>query len=120
DLNVADRVMFSGPLPDGEKLAWLARCRAVVFPPAEEDYGFVTLEAFASRKAAITCRASGRPADLVRDGIRGFVFDSTPESLAAAMTKMLDDSALAERLGGAAFDAGSSLTWPETIKHLVQ
>jgi glycosyltransferase involved in cell wall biosynthesis len=56
----------------------------------------------------------------VQDGVNGLVCDPTPESLGAAITKLLDDAALAERLGAAAFDAGSKLTWPETIGQLVQ
>ena len=36
------------------------------FPQFNEDYGFVTAEAFASRKAVVTCRDSGGPAELVR------------------------------------------------------
>ena len=43
-----------------------ARCRAVCFPPRDGDYGFVTVEAFASRKPVVTCRDSGGPAELVR------------------------------------------------------
>jgi glycosyltransferase involved in cell wall biosynthesis len=119
-LGVAGRVTFAGRLSDDDMVDRLARCRAVIFPPVLEDFGFVTVEAFASRKAVITCADSGGPAELVRDGVNGFVCESTPESLAGAMTKLLDDSALAERLGEAAFDAGSKLTWPETIKELVQ
>ena len=61
----------------------LASCRAVVFPAFEEDYGLVTVEAFASGKAVITCRDSGGPAELVRDGETGLVCDPTPASLAA-------------------------------------
>jgi glycosyltransferase involved in cell wall biosynthesis len=52
-----------------------------VFPPLQEDYGFVTVEAFASRKAVITCRDSGGPAELVQDGVSGFVCEPTPASL---------------------------------------
>ena len=63
----------------------LARCRAVCFPPFEEDYGFVTVEAFASRKAVITCRDSGGPAELVEDGVNGFVCEPTPAALARAL-----------------------------------
>jgi glycosyltransferase involved in cell wall biosynthesis len=120
DLGVSGRVIFSGRLSDDEMLGRLARCRAVVFPPRQEDYGFVTVEAFASRKPVITCVDSGGPAELVRDGVNGFVCAATPESLGAAMSKLIDDSALAERLGDAAFAAGSALNWPETIKQLVQ
>jgi len=120
DLGVADRVVFAGRLSDDETLDRLARCRAVVFPPRQEDYGFVTVEAFAARKPVITCRDSGGPAELVRDGVNGFVCEATPEALAAAMTTLTGDGALAERLGSAAFETGSALTWPETIKQLVQ
>ena len=56
----------------------LANCRAVSFAPFAEDYGFVTVEAFASRKAVITCRDSGGPTELVRDEHTGLVCDPTP------------------------------------------
>ena len=59
------------PLATSSSLDHLARCRAVCFPPFDEDYGFVTAEAFASRKAVITCRDSGGPAELVDDGVSG-------------------------------------------------
>ena len=91
-----------------------------MFPPLQEDYGFVTVEAFASRRAVITCRDSGGPAELVKDGVNGFVCEPTPESLARAMRRLADDHALAERMGAAAFDAGRALTWPETVRKLVE
>jgi glycosyltransferase involved in cell wall biosynthesis len=61
-LGLSDRV---NPAREGlrsDMLEHLARCRAVCFPPFDEDYGFVTVEAFASRKAVITCVDSGGPA----------------------------------------------------------
>jgi glycosyltransferase involved in cell wall biosynthesis len=118
-LRVDDRVTFAGRLSESELLDNLARCRAVVFPPVQEDYGFVTVEAFASRKPVITCRDSGGPAELVQDGVNGLVCDPTPGSLGAAMQRLSDDRSLAERLGTAAFDAGARLTWPETVRQLV-
>src|SRR5262249_17431138 len=62
DLGVGGRVRFAGRVTDDQLLDHLARCRAVIFPPLEEDYGLVTVEAFAARKAVITCRDSGGPA----------------------------------------------------------
>jgi glycosyltransferase involved in cell wall biosynthesis len=120
DLGIDSRVTFAGRLSDDDTLTRLARCRAVVFPPLQEDFGFVTVEAFASHKAVITCHDSGGPAELVRDRANGFVCDPTPESIAAAMTTLLDDSALPPALGAAAFEAGLSLTWPETVRQLVE
>ena len=100
------------------RLDRLARCRAVVFPPLQEDYGFVTVEAFASRKAVVTCKDSGGPAELVTDGVNGLVCDPTPESIAAALRKVADDEGLAERLGAGAFQKGAELNWPDAVRQL--
>jgi glycosyltransferase involved in cell wall biosynthesis len=119
DLGVASRVTFAGRLTDEQMLDALARCRGVVFSPLQEDYGFVTAEAFASRKAVITCRDSGGPAELVEDGISGFVTEPDPASLGAAMRRLAEDAALAERIGSAAFAAGAKLSWPAVVRSLV-
>jgi len=120
ELGVSNRVTFTGRLTDAELISSLAWCRAVVFPPLQEDYGFVTVEAFAARRAVITCVDSGGPAELVEDGISGFVCQPTPEALAAAMRRLADDRSLAERMGTAAFAAGSRLTWRDTVRKLLQ
>lgn len=119
-LGLCDRVSLAGRLNDSQLLDHLARCRAVCFPPLDEDYGFVTVEAFASRKAVITCRDSGGPAELVEDGGSGFVTDPTPQALAAALRRVMDDAALAERMGTTASAAASKLTWPDTVQQLLK
>ena len=92
----------------------------MIFPPFQEDYGFVTVEAFASRRAVITCTDSGGPAELVEDGVSGFVCAADARRRSArAMRRLADDRSLAERMGIAAFAAGSRLTWPETVRQLV-
>jgi glycosyltransferase involved in cell wall biosynthesis len=117
-LGVADRVTLTGRVTDAQLVDHLARCRVVCFPPLWEDYGFVTAEAYASRKAVITCRDSGGPAELVEDGATGFVCDPTPQSLALALQRVMHDRPLAERLGEAAFTAGSKLNWGDTVSQL--
>lgn len=117
-LGVADRVTLTGRLDDEQLLDHLARCRAVCFPPLDEDYGFVTAEAFASRKAVITCRDSGGPAELVRDGSNGFICDPAPAALASALRRLADDRALAERMGAEAHADGARLNWADTVRHL--
>jgi glycosyltransferase involved in cell wall biosynthesis len=119
ELGVASRITFVGRLTDEQLLEQLATCRAVCFPPFQEDYGFVTVEAFASRKAVITCRDSGGPAELVREGVNGFVCEPVPDVLGRAMRRLVDDAALAEKMGAAAFEAGAKLTWPETVRQLL-
>jgi glycosyltransferase involved in cell wall biosynthesis len=117
-LGLTDRVRLAGRLDDAALLEHLARCRAVCFPPFEEDYGFVTAEAFASRKAVVTCRDSGGPAELVEDAVTGFIADPTPPSLAAALGRVMNDVANARAMGEAAFAAGARLNWADAVRQL--
>jgi glycosyltransferase involved in cell wall biosynthesis len=119
-LGVADRVTLAGRLTDDELVDHFARCRAVCFVPLDEDYGFVTAEAFASQKPVITCRDSGGPAELVEDGVSGFICEPTPTSVASALRRVMDDPTLAERLGRAGRAVSEDLNWPETVKKLTE
>ncbi|MDA1306770.1 MAG: glycosyltransferase family 4 protein, partial [Acidobacteria bacterium] len=60
-LGIADRVHFQGAVDDETLLSLYSGARAVVFPPYDEDFGYVTLEAFLSRKAVITTTDAGGP-----------------------------------------------------------
>ena len=118
-LNVEDRVRLVGEVDSGQLVEHFAACRAVCFPARDEDYGFVTVEAFASRKAVVTCTDSGGPAELVRDGVEGFVTAPTPEALAPALARLAADEPLACRMGEAGLQAVSSMTWDRAIQRLV-
>jgi glycosyltransferase involved in cell wall biosynthesis len=119
-LGLAGRVTLAGRLSERELLDHLARCRAVCFPTYQEDYGFITVEAFASRKPVIACRDSGGPVELIRNAENGLICDPTPESLAADLRMLIDDRALAERLGEAAHATAAALTWPDTVRQLLE
>lgn len=117
-LGLSNRVTLLGRLTDEELIDHLAKCRAVCFPPFEEDYGFVTAEAFASGKPVITCRDSGGPAELVQDGVQGFVCDPTAPGLAIAMQTLMGDRGRAERMGAAARAAGEKMNWADVARQL--
>ncbi len=118
-LGLEDRVSFVGRLSEDALLDHYARCRAVAFVPHDEDYGFVTAEAFASGKAVITCRDSGGPTELVEDGRSGLVVAPTPDGVAAALTMLMDDPARAESMGAVAHARIATLTWPDTVARLL-
>lgn len=118
-LGLESRVQLIGAVDEEQLVAHLAACRAVCFPARDEDFGFVTVEAFASRKAVITCTDSGGPAELVHDGVEGLVTAPTPEALAPALGRLANDEALACRMGEAGLQVGSSMTWAETVDRLV-
>ncbi len=119
-LDIEHRVQFVGRLSDEDMIGHLARCRAVVFPPFNEDYGFVTVEAYMCGKAVITCTDSGGPSELVRDGETGFVTDPTPEGLAEAMRTLTDDRTLAQRMGEAGHAVAAQMTWRKAIEQLLR
>jgi glycosyltransferase involved in cell wall biosynthesis len=118
ELGVSDRVALTGSLTDAQLLDHLARCRAVCFPPLDEDYGFVTAEAFASAKAVVTCQDSGGPAELVESGKNGLVCEPTPGALAHALANLMDDNALAERMGAAARVSADGSSWKNAVSAL--
>ena len=119
-LDIEHRVQFVGRLSDEDMIGHLARCRAVVFPPFNEDYGFVTVEAYMCGKAVITCTDSGGPSELVRDGETGFVTDPTPEGLAEGMQQLMADRTLAQRMGDAGHAVAAQMTWPKAIEQLLR
>jgi glycosyltransferase involved in cell wall biosynthesis len=116
---LSSRVSLIGRIDEEQLLEHLANCRAVCFPPYDEDYGFVTVEAFASRKPVITCVDSGGPAELVVNDINGKVCEPQPEALARALRELMDDSAAAERLGEAGLTRVSEMTWSHTVNRLL-
>jgi len=118
-LGLSGRVQFVGPVGDEELVEHLARCRAVCYPPSAEDYGLVTVEAFASGKAVITCEDSGGPAELVDHEMTGLVSRPEPDVLARSFQRLMDDAALAERLGAAALARSRELSWDATLPRLL-
>ena len=118
-LELEHRVQFVGRLDEAGLLHHLARCRAVIFPPFNEDYGFVTVEAYMSGKPVITCTDSGGPAELVRDGETGFVTAPTAEALAVAMRAVMDDRNLAASMGEAGQAVAQQMTWSAAIQKLL-
>lgn len=100
-LNIADKVQLLGE-KQGEELADLYRNALLfVLSSDEEGLGIVIIEAMASGVPVVST-ACGGPETAVSDGKTGFL---TPvgdaSALAAAMQKLLDDPALALRMGQA-------------------
>lgn len=117
-LQLEDRVSFVGRISDAALVDYLARCRAVAFVPLQEDYGFVTAEAFASGKPVITTIDSGGPAELVCDGVNGRVVAPTAAALGEVIAAVMDDPDGAERLGQAARAASEGMRWSDVAATL--
>ncbi len=120
ELGVASRVEFRGFVTDEAVRDLYARAGAVYYAPFDEDYGLVTLEAFRSRRPVVTTSDAGGPLEFVRDGETGLVCDPAPEPLALALTRLLEDKALAQRLGEAGDAATRGIGWDEVIRALTE
>ncbi len=119
DYGLEDRITFKGQVGEAELLEHLACCRAVCVPAIEEDYGLVTVEAFASQKAVITCTDSGGPTELVRNEINGLIVEPTANSLAIALARISEDSMLAESFGVAGLQQVTTMTWERAVDRLL-
>lgn len=114
-----NRVHLFGPADEQTLLSHYARCLAVFFCPVREDYGFVTGEAFASRKAVLTAVDSGGPPELVKDGVTGYVLDPQPEIIARKIDELAENKDLAIEMGTKASAFIATFTWEQTINKLL-
>jgi glycosyltransferase involved in cell wall biosynthesis len=119
DLGIGDRVEFLGEIDDETLLRLYAGARAVVYPPFDEDFGYVTLEAFLSRKPVVTTTDAGGPNEFVVDGVNGYSRPAAPEALAEVFAQLENDPALAARLGDAGYATARDITWSGVIERLV-
>ena len=120
-LGVASRIAWLGRIDDKEMCESYARCLGVVFVPEDEDYGYVTLEAFLSAKPVITVSDAGGVLEFTRDGETGLVTDPEPEALAEALDSLWSDPGAAKRLGRNAKEYYRSLdiSWEYVVERLL-
>ena len=116
---VANRITWTGGIDDTQLIALYAGALAVVFPPFDEDYGYVTLEGFLARKPVVTTADAGGPLEFVEDGVTGLVADPTPEGLGAAIARLGADRRVAQSLGDAAYERARSITWDGVVDRLM-
>ena len=119
ELGIGDRVELRRHVESGELVDLYAGALAVVYPPYDEDYGYVTLEAFLARKPVVTTDDSGGPLEFVADGDTGAVCPPSSRAVAAALDELASDRARAARLGEAGFERVRTITWESVVEALV-
>lgn len=121
-LGLENRVRWLNNLSNEEKRKYYAECLATVFPPIDEDYGYVTLEAMLAGKAVITTRDAGGPLEFVKDGETGRIAHADAQSLADAMDEAWSCREETIRWGKAGRDhyASMNISWPSVIEQLLE
>lgn len=91
-----DRVTFTGVREDIPRL--LDSFTLSTLPSYMETFGLAVIEAMARSKAVIASRAGALP-EVVRDKQTGLLVDLRPDSIAEALSLLLDDRELREDMG---------------------
>jgi glycosyltransferase involved in cell wall biosynthesis len=120
-LNVEHRVEWLGQVTEEEKRALYAHALGVIFPPVDEDYGYVTLEAMLAAKPLITCTDSGAPLEFVQHDVTGLIAKPSPQDIAMAMDRLWDDRSWAWAMGeaGKKWYDNLNISWVAVAERLV-
>jgi glycosyltransferase involved in cell wall biosynthesis len=106
-----DWLTMPGRLSDSDLVALYRRAWVLASSSAREGWGMTITEAAACGTPAVATDISGHRDAIVRD-VSGLLVD-VPD-LAAAITRVLDDPSLRDRLAAGALARAAELTWEST------
>jgi glycosyltransferase-like protein len=113
-LELGRDVVLPGTVTDAELPSWFAAADVFAFPSTKEGWGLVVLEAMS---AGLPVVASDLPVfrEYLRPGRDALLVPpGDPQSLAAALTSVLDDPDLADRLRAAGRAVAARFPWAAT------
>ncbi|WP_426573397.1 glycosyltransferase family 4 protein [Aquihabitans sp. McL0605] len=118
-LGLSGRVVLPGFVSDDALVELFRQATAVVYAPYDEDYGFVTLQAFLAGVPVVTTDDSGGVLEWVEHEVTGLVTDGSPDAMGAALDRLVADPVLAKQLGAAGRDRVKDLRWEQVVSTLL-
>ena len=120
-LGLEQRIDLLGFVSDVDLVSLYAGCRGAYYAPHDEDYGYVTVEAFLSQKPVVTTSDSGGPLEFVTDGETGMVAAPEPPAIADAIDRLwaLPEARLRE-MGEAGRRRVEGISWDYVIDRLTE
>ena len=116
--SLQDVVACTGYAAYAEAPEFYRRADAFASPTYAEGFSNTVLEAMASRVPIVSCRVTG-VVDCLRDDIALLTEPGDIAALAQAMTRLLEDAALRERLAGAALaECRARYAWPVVAREI--
>jgi glycosyltransferase involved in cell wall biosynthesis len=118
-LGLADRVRFVGKVGHDDVAWWMAAGDLFALPSLSEGLPTVVCEAMAVGRPVVATAVDGTP-EIVADGETGYLVPPRePVPLADALSRVLDDPALAARLGARAHErALEEYTWAANARRM--
>jgi len=116
ELGLADHVRLMGRMDDSAVAETMQKAAVFALPAVSignqfEGFGLVYLEASAAGLPVIGTQNNGAE-DAIRDGETGFLIpQNDPDALAQAAIRLLRDSALRQKMGGAGRTFAETMTW---------
>ena len=120
-LDLQEKVRIEIFPPDERLFELYLGALGVCYPAYDEDYGYVTLEAFAAERPVVTTTDAGGPLEFVTDGETGLVAEPEARSLADAFDRLYRDRDAAAQMGR----AGNAMLrdvvprWPDVVARLL-
>lgn len=118
-LGLGHKVELLGWVEDRDVVEEYANCLGVYYAPYDEDYGYVTVEAFKAARPVVTTADAGGVLEFVEDGVNGFVCPpDSPREIAARFDALWRDRERARTLGLAGQRRVREITWDRVIERL--
>lgn len=114
------RIKFIGEISDVALKKYYSNALAIPFVPEKEDFGYVTMEAFRSAKAIITCTDSGEPTLFVKNFITGLVCKPNENDLSNSLDWAFNNKNRIQEMGINAYNSIKSIdiNWEDVAKKL--
>jgi glycosyltransferase involved in cell wall biosynthesis len=111
-----DNILVIVDAPHEEVMQAYLNCRFAIFPSIlSEAFGMVVVEAMSRKKAVITSTVGGFP-DVVADGTTGIMVPPNDvSSLSQAMRYLLENPAVAVKMGQKGYERWKKLLTPEAV-----
>ncbi|OHD14695.1 MAG: glycosyltransferase [Spirochaetes bacterium GWD1_27_9] len=119
--NLEDKVKLLGFISEEEKIDYYARSLAIYFGAYDEDYGYITLESFFSKKPIIVHTDAGGPLEFVEDGKNGFVTPPDAKLVAQKIDWFYENKDTAIKMGeeGYKLMIDKNINWDFVIDSLL-
>jgi glycosyltransferase involved in cell wall biosynthesis len=114
ELGAGGRIRFAGWLEDDVLDGLYRAARCFVFPSLAEGFGLPVLDALV-RGTPIACSNAGSLPEVAGDAVLYFEPTDT-EAIAAAIERLLQDSALRDRLRAAGLEQARKFSWQRTAE----
>lgn len=120
--HLESKVKLVGFISEEDKIDYYARCLCVYFGAYDEDYGYITLEGFFSKKSVIVHKDSGGPLEFVEDEVNGYVIDNCAKEIAKKIDILYNDRQLAQEMGENGYQSllNKHLNWDYVIDKLLE